>query len=126
MESTTQTQSAVEEKAVPGGAARLMRKVKQATRRKITAEQKIRIVLEGFRKEIAVSELCRRERISPAIYYSWLKEFMEAGKDRLLGNTLRNATSEEVARLKQENRDLKELLGEQALELALFKKRLLG
>jgi transposase len=122
MESTTQTQSAVEEKAVPGGAARLMRKVKQATRRKITAEQKIRIVLEGFRKEIAVSELCRRERISPAIYYSWLKEFMEAGKDRLLGNTLRNATSEEVARLKQENRDLKELLGEQAL----FKKRLLG
>jgi transposase len=126
MESTTQTQSAVEEKAVPGGAARLMRKVKQATRRKITAEQKIRIILEGFRKEIAVSELCRRERISPAIYYSWLKEFMEAGKDRLLGNTLRNATSEEVARLKQENRDLKELLGEQALELTLFKKRLLG
>jgi transposase len=111
MESTTQTQSVVEEKAVPGGAARLLRKVKQATRRKITAEQKIRIVLEGFRKEIPVSELCRRERISPAIYYSWLKEFMEAGKDRLLGNTLRNATSEEVARLKQENRDLKELLG---------------
>jgi len=126
MESTTQTQSAVEEKAVPGGAARLMRKVKKATRRKITAEQKIRIVLEGFRKEIPVSELCRRERISPAIYYNWLKEFMEAGKDRLLGNTLRNATSEEVARLKQENRDLKELLGEQALELSLFKKRLLG
>lgn len=125
MESTTQTQTVAQERPTPGGAARLIRKVKKVTRRKFTAEQKIRIVLEGFRKEIPVSDLCRRERISAAIYYSWLKEFMEAGKDRLRGNTLRKATRDEVVQLKQESQQLKELIGEQALELALFKKRLM-
>jgi len=103
----------------------LIRKVKKVTKRKFTADQKIRIVLEGFRKEIPIAELCRREKVSSAVYYKWLKEFMEGGKDRLRGNTLRSATGDEVATFKQRNRDLKELVGEQALELSLLKKRLL-
>jgi transposase-like protein len=126
MESTTQTQTTVQEPTpAPGGAARLIRKVRQATKRKFTADQKIKIVLEGFRKEMPATELCRREKVSTAVYYVWLKEFMEGGKDRLRGNTLRSATSDEVALLKQRNKDLKELVGEQALELSLLKKRLL-
>lgn len=126
MESTTSIQTtATEPKPTPGGAARLIRKVRKVTKRKFTADQKIKIVLEGFRKEIPVAELCRREKVSAAIYYKWLKEFMEGGKDRLRGNTLRSATSDEVATFKQRNKDLKELVGEQALELSLLKKRLL-
>ena len=126
MESTTQTQATVQEPTpAPGGAARLIRKVRQATKRKFTADQKIKIVLEGFRKEMPATELCRREKVSTAVYYVWLKEFMEGGKDRLRGNTLRSATGDEVASLKQRNKDLKELVGEQALELSLLKKRLL-
>ena len=125
MESTASNQTAVEPRPTAGGAAKLIRRVKKATRRKFTADQKIRIILEGFRKEIPVVELCRREKISAAVYYVWLKEFMEGGKDHLRGSTLRGATSEEVSTLKQENKDLKELVGEQALEIALFKKRLL-
>ena len=112
------------ESAPPGGAARLIRQIKQATRRKISVEDKIRIILEGFRKELPVSDLCRRERISTAIYYSWSKDFMEAGKAQLRGDTLRNASREEVSRLKLEIGQLKELVGEQALELSLFKKSL--
>lgn len=125
MESTASNQTATEPRPTPGGTAKLIRRVKKVTKRKFTADQKIRIILEGFRKEIPVVELCRREKISAAVYYVWLKEFMEGGKDRLRGNTLRSATSEEVATLKQENKDLKELAGEQALEILLFKKRLL-
>jgi transposase len=125
MDSTTSNQTATESRSTPGGAARLIRRVKKVTKRKFTADQKIRIILEGFRKEIPVVELCRREKISAAVYYVWLKEFMEGGKDRLRGNTLRGATNEEVTTLKQENKDLKELAGEQALEISLFKKRLL-
>jgi transposase-like protein len=124
MESTTQTQTATEERPTPGGAAKLIRKVKKATRRRFSAEDKIRIVLEAFRKEIPLSELCRREKISPAVYYSWLKQFMEGGKDRLRGDTLRSATRDEVEQFKEENTQLKELVGEQALELSLLKKRL--
>jgi transposase-like protein len=126
MESTTQTQTTAQEpKPVPGGAARIIRKVRKATKRKFTADQKIKIVLEGFRKEIPATELCRREKVSTAVSYVWLKEFMEGGKNRLRGNTLRSATSDEVASLKQRNKDLKELVGEQVLELSLLKKRLL-
>ena len=125
MESTTSIQTTAEPRPAPGGAARLIRKVKKVTKRKFTADQKIKIVLEGFRKEIPIAELCRREKVSSAVYYKWLKEFMEGGKDRLRGNTLRSATSDEVAMFKQRNRDLKELVGEQALELSLLKKRLL-
>lgn len=135
MDSTTQasdsTVASVEQAAAEagiasvGGAAKLIRQIKHATRRKIAVEDKIRIILEGFRKELPVSDLCRRERISTAIYYSWSKDFMEAGKAQLRGDTLRGATQDEVLRLKQENGQLKALLGEQALELSLFKKSLL-
>lgn len=121
MEETTQ---AVEEGARPGSAERLIREVRRKTRRRFSAEDKIRIVLEGFRREVAVSDLCRREEISTAIYYSWLKDFMEAGKARLRGDSLRDATRAEVKRLKEENGRLKELVGEQALRIQLFKKSL--
>ena len=121
MEESTQ---AVEERARPGSGERLIREVRRKTRRRFSAEDKIRIVLEGFRREIPVSDLCRREEISTAIYYSWLKEFMEAGKARLRGDSLRDATRSEVKRLKDENGRLKELVGEQALRIQLFKKSL--
>jgi transposase len=123
MEGTTQVLE--EKKATPGGAARLIRKVKRETRRKFSAEEKIRIILEGYRKEIAITDLCRREGISTAVYYSWLKQFMEGGKARLKGATLRGATRDEVVHLKQENNQLKQLVGEQTLELSLLKKNLL-
>ena len=94
------------------------------TRRQFSAEDKIRIVLEGFRKEIPVSDLCRREGISSALYYSWLKDFMEAGKARLKGDSLRDATQSEVKEFRAENGRLKELVGEQALQIQLLKKSL--
>jgi transposase len=112
--------------ATPGSAARLIREVKQRTRKRFSSEDKIRIVLEGFRKELPTSDLCRRENISTAIYYSWLKDFMEAGKSRLKGDSLRNATKGEVKHLREENSRLKELLGEQALENQLLKKSLVS
>jgi transposase len=127
METTTQALG-VEEvptaPATPGSAAKLIREVRAQTRRRFSAEDKIRIVLEGFRKEMPVSDLCRREGISSALYYSWLKDFMEAGKARLKGDTLRDATHSEVKGLRQENARLKELVGEQALEIQLLKKSL--
>jgi len=127
METTTQALG-VEEvptaPATPGSAAKLIREVRAQTRRRFSAEDKIRIVLEGFRKEMPVSDLCRREGISSALYYSWLKDFMEAGKARLKGDTLRDATHGEVKVLRQENGRLKELVGEQALEIQLLKKSL--
>ena len=124
METTTQTSGIEEVSAPPGSAAKLIREVRAQTRRRFSAEDKIRIVLEGFRKEIPVSDLCRREGISSALYYSWLKDFMEAGKARLKGDTLRDATQGEVKGLRQENGRLKELVGEQALEIQLLKKSL--
>jgi transposase len=81
-----------------------MRGVRRATRRKYTPEEKIRIVLEGYRREATVSDLCRREGINPANYYSWTKEFMEAGKERLTRNTVRDATRQEIEQLKREER----------------------
>jgi transposase len=110
--------------AAAGSAAKLIREVRKYTRKKFFAEDKIRIVLEGFRREIPVSDLCRKENISTAIYYSWLKDFMEAGKSRLKGDSLRNATKGEVKELREENSRLKELLGEQALEMQVLKKSL--
>jgi transposase len=124
MENTTQPQPEVLSPAEPGGAAKLIRQVRQATKRRFSAEDKIRIVLEGFRKEQPVSDLCRLEKVSPAVYYAWTKQFMEGGKAELRGETLRNATRDEVETLKQENTQLKALAGEQALELSLLKKRL--
>jgi len=123
METTTQ---GLEEgvTATPGSAAKLIREVRAKTRRQFSAEDKIRIVWEGFRKEMPVSDLCRREEISSALYYSWLKDFMEAGKARLKGESLRNATQNEVKGLREQNARGKELVGEQALEIQLLKKSL--
>ena len=124
METTTQALGVEEIPATPGSAARLIREVRAQTRRRFSAEDKIRSVLEGFRKEIPVSDLCRRVGISSAMYYSWLKDFMEAGKARLKGDTLRDATQSEVKELRRENARLKELVGEEALEIQLLKKSL--
>ena len=99
-----------------------MRSVRRATRRKYTPEEKIRIVLEGFRREATVSDLCRREGIKPANYYSWTKEFMEAGRERLTRNTIRDATRHEIEQLKRENGDLKEIVADLLLETHRLKK----
>ena len=99
-----------------------MRSVRRATRRKYTPEEKIRIVLEGFRREATVNDLCRREGINPANYYSWTKEFMEAGKERLARNTVRDATRQEIEQLKRENGDLKEIVADLLLETHRLKK----
>jgi transposase len=94
-----------------GEAARqLIRRTRQVTRRKFPAEEKIRIVLEGIRGEVAVSELCRREGIHPTIYSKGLKDFLEAGKGRMRGDTKREATSEEVRQVREENARLKQLV----------------
>jgi transposase len=127
METTTQALGVEEIPTAPatlGSAAKLIREVRAQTRRRFSAEDKIRIVLEGFRKEMPVSDLCRREGISSALYYSWPKDFMEAGKARLKGDTLRDATHSEVKVLRQENGRMKELVGEQALEIQLLEKSL--
>ena len=112
--------------ARPGSTRRLINQIKRRTYRKVNAEDRIRIVLEGFRKELPVSDLCRRERINTSVYYGRLKDFMEAGKARLKGDSIRAANEEEVQRLKHENYRLKQLAGEQALEISLLKKSLNG
>ena len=102
-----------------------VRRVKAVTRHKHTSEEKIRIVLEGFRREVTVNELCRREGegIKPHSYYAWTKEFMEAGNERLARDTLRDATQQEVHQLKRENVELKQLVAELSLEGYRIKKR---
>ena len=99
-----------------------IRSVRRATRRRYTPEEKIRIVLEGFRREVTVNDLCRREGINPGNYYSWTKEFMEAGKERLTRNTVRDATRHEIEQLKRENGDLKEITADLLLENHRLKK----
>ena len=99
-----------------------VRTVRRATRRKYAPEEKIRIVLEGFRREVTVNDLCRREGIKPANYYAWTKEFMEAGKERLARNTVRDATRHEIEQLKRENGELKEIVAELLLETRRLKK----
>ena len=99
-----------------------VRRVRRASRRKYTAEEKIGIVLEGFRREDTVRDLCRREGIKPHSYYSWTKEFMEAGKERLARDTLRDATRQEIHELRRENGELKQLVGELSLEGSRLKK----
>ena len=99
-----------------------VRQVRAVTRRKYTPEEKIRIVLEGFRRETTVSDLCRREGIKPGAYYAWTKDFMEAGKERLTRDSVRDATRQEIEQLRRENSELKELVGELSLELHRFKK----
>ena len=99
-----------------------VRRVRAATRRKYTPEEKIRIVLEGFRREVTVNDLCRREDIKPHSYYSWTKEFMEAGRERLSRDTVRDATRQEIQDLKRENGELKQLVAELSLEVYRLKK----
>jgi len=99
-----------------------VRTVKAATRRRYTPEEKIRIVLEGFRREVTVNDLCRREGIKPHSYYAWTKEFMEAGKERLARDSVRDATGQEIQQLRRENEDLKQLVADLSLEVYRLKK----
>jgi transposase len=99
-----------------------VRQVRAATRRKYTPEEKIRIVLEGFRRETTVNDLCRREGIKPRSYYAWTKEFMEAGEERLTRDSVREAGRQEVEQLWRENGELKQLVGELSLDLHRMKK----
>ena len=94
-----------------------IRQVRSKTRRKYAPEDKIRIVLEGFRREVTISDLCRREGIKPGVFYAWTKEFMEAGKERLTRDTVRDATRQEIGHLKRENYDLKQLVADLSLEV---------
>lgn len=100
--------------------------IRRKTRRKYSAEEKIRIVLEGLRGEEKVADLCRREGISQSIYYKWSKEFMEAGKSRLAGDTKREATREDVSDLRSENEQLKQVVAELVLTNRVLKKSVLG
>ena len=104
----------------------IVREIKRRTRRKFSAEEKIRIVLEGLRGEDSVAGLCRREGISPNLYYNWSKEFLEAGQQRLMGNTKRQADSTEVTELRQENDQLKHLVADLSLKNVVLKKSLAG
>ena len=108
------------------GAEQTVRDIRRATRRKFSAEEKIRIVLEGLRGEDSIAELCRKEGIAQNLYYRWSKDFLEAGKKRLSGDTARAANSDEVKDLRRESRDLKEVLAEQILENRLLKKSVIA
>ncbi len=122
----SQKSSAPVARAGTGGAKppaeQVVRDIRRATCKQHSSEEKIRIVLEGLRGEDSIAALCRREGIAESLYYSWLKEFLEAGKRRLTGNTARAATTDEVKALRQEARTLKEVVAEQALGLRLMKK----
>ena len=107
-------------------AEQVVKDIRRATRKQYGAEEKIRIVLEGLRGEESIAALCRREGIAESLYYNWSKEFLEAGKKRLAGDTARAATSDEVKALRKETRDLKEVVAEQALELRLLKKSMIA
>ena len=107
-------------------AERVLKDIRRATRKHYSAEDKIRIVLEGLRGEDSIAELCRREGIAQSMYYGWSKEFLEAGKRRLAGDTARAATTDEVKDLRHETSALKEVVAEQALEIRLLKKSMLG
>ena len=99
-----------------------VQQVRVASRRKYTPEEKVRIVLEGFRREVTVNELCRREGIKPGAYYAWTKDFLEAGKERLTRDTVRDATRSEIDGLKRANGDLKQLVADLSLDVYRFKK----
>ena len=114
--SQTETAKAVAAEERTEETRSFVRTVKAASRRKYTPEEKIRIVLEGFRREVTVSDLCRREGIKPHSYYAWTKEFMEAGRERLTRDMVRDATQQEVQALRRENVELKQLVAELSLE----------
>jgi transposase len=118
MRSKADTHSEEAEKAV--------RDIRRATRRQYSAEEKVRIVIAGLRGEDSIAELCRKEGINQNLYYRWSKDFLEAGKKRLAGDTVREATSDEVKGLRTETHQLKELLAELLLENRVLKKSVLG
>ena len=103
-----------------------VREIRRRTRRKFAPEEKVRIVLEGLRGEQSISELCRREGIAANLYYRWSKDFLEAGKKQLAGDTVREATSDEVKELRAENSELKEVVAEFTLKNRVLKKSLTG
>jgi len=107
-------------------AEKKVRDIRRKTRKKYSAEDKIRIVLEGLRGEDSISSLCRKEGINANLYYRWSKDFLEAGKKRLAGDTVREATSDEVKELRAESLSLKEVLAETVLENRLLKKSMIG
>ena len=102
----------------------IVKQIKNATRRKFSADEKIRIVLEGLRGEISISELCRKEGIAASVYYKWSKGFLEAGKNGLTRSTIRDATTDQVKHFKYENADLKTAVAELTLEVIKYKKSL--
>jgi transposase len=104
----------------------VVKNIRRATRKHHSAEEKIRIVLDGLRGEYSIAELCRREGIAESLYYSWSKEFLEAGKKRLAGDTARAATSGEVKDLRREVRDMKVLVADLTLENRLLKKSMIA
>ena len=107
-------------------AEKAVRDIRRATRRQYSAEEKVRIVIAGLRGEESIAELCRKEGLNQNLYYRWSKEFLEAGKTRLAGDTAREATSDEVKGLRAEAQQLKELLAEVLLENRLLKKSVIG
>ena len=117
-ETEYQTQGTSSEKTV--------KDIRRATRKQYSAEEKIRIVLDGLRGEESIAELCRHEGIAQSLYYSWSKEFLEAGKKRLAGDTARSASTGEVRDLRREAQQLKEALAEQMLENRLLKKSMIA
>lgn len=112
-------------KGKPTASEKLVKDIRRKTRKQYSAEEKIRIVLDGLRGESSIAELCRREGIAESIYYKWSKDFLEAGKQRLAGDTARAASSDQVKDLRREARDLKEVVAEQTLELRLLKKSMI-
>ena len=104
----------------------IIKDIKRQTRRRFSSEEKIRIVLEGLKGEDSITAICRREGIAPALYYRWSKDFIEAGKRRLNGDTEREANTFEVKELRKESQDLKSIVAEQALEIRVLKKSLRG
>ena len=107
-------------------ASKVVRDIRRKTRKQYSAEEKIRIVLSGLRGDESIAALCRREGIAESLYYSWSKEFLEAGKKRLAGDTGRQASTGEVKDLKREMRDMKELVAELSLENRLLKKSMIA
>ena len=104
----------------------VVRDIKRKTRRKFNPEEKIRIILEGLKGEEGIAAICRREGIAPSLYYKWSKSFLEAGKRRLKGDTMREANSDEVSELRKENEQLKQLVAELSLKNRVLKKSLSG
>ena len=119
-------QPSLKKSATKAPAERVVKDIRRQTRRHFSAEDKIRIVLDGLRGEDSIAELCRREGISQNLYYRWSKEFLEAGKKRLAGDTARAATTGEVHDLRRESRALKEVVADLTLENRLLKKSMIA